>query len=208
MLALTLTLILSQIPPAPPPVPAEFHQRFDKQRPAVLKALAATYACKKPGSKPQPLCDAALSETRGTAADIRGQNALMGLSWRVTRGKDGKAVVSAPRISALALNEHGTGVLAAITEISPENAKEQKLLEQLVKDYEAFFAGQKANVTVPGYIQAGNSQWSKSANHPLEKKDGAWVFKGAPGTLRKVGERWVMIGLVPGDAIGVSVFTP
>ncbi|OJT17345.1 hypothetical protein BO221_45310 [Archangium sp. Cb G35] len=208
MLALTLTLILSQIPPAPPPAPAELHQRFDKQRPAVLKALAATYTCKKPGAKPQPLCDAALSEKRGTAADIRGQNALMGLSWMVKRGKNGKAVVSAPRISALALNEHGTGVLAAITEITPENAKEQKLLEQLVKDYEAFFAGQKANVTVPGYLLAGTSQWSKSANHPLEKKDGAWVFKGASGTLRKVGERWVLIGLMPGEAIGVSVFTP
>jgi hypothetical protein len=43
----------------------------------------------------------------------------------------------------------------------------------------------------------------------MEKTGGDWVFKGAPGALRKVGERWVLVGLGrAGDEIGVSVFSP
>ncbi|MFY0530113.1 hypothetical protein ACN28I_45430 [Archangium gephyra] len=206
MLALTLTLILSQTPPA---IPAELLQRFEQERPVVLQAMAAKYACEKPRGKREPLCDAALSEKRGTAADIRGQKAMVGVSWLVTRGKAGKIVVSAPRLSALALNESGVGVLGAITDITPENAEEKKLLTRLAKDYEAFLSGRKATVVLPEYLRAGLSGWSKSANHPMEKKDGAWAFKGAPGTLRKVGDRWVMVGMVgAGDGIGVSIFTP
>ncbi|WNG51483.1 hypothetical protein F0U60_50660 [Archangium minus] len=206
MLALTLTLILSQTPPA---IPAEVFQRFEVERPLVLEALATTYACQKPRRKPEPLCDVALSQQRGTAADVRGRNALVGLTWIVKRGKAGKVVVSEPWISSLALNEDGTRVLGALSRIDPENAEEAKTLTQLAKDYEAFFKGRKANVTPPDSIRAGLAIWSKSANHPMEKKDNAWVFKGAPGALRKVGERWVMVGMPKaGEGLVVSVFTP
>jgi hypothetical protein len=206
MLALTLTLILSQTPPA---APAELLQRFETERPVVLQALAAKYACEKPSGKLEPLCDAALSATRGTAADIRGQNVLVGLTWVVRRGQAGKVTVSAPRLSALALNENGARVLGAVSDISPENAKEKKLFARLAKDYEALLEGRKTNVTLPETLRSLLSVWSKSANHPLEKRSDAWLFKGAPGELRKVGDHWVLVGLGrAGDEIGVSVFTP
>ena len=75
---------------AHPAIPAELLQRFEKERPVVLQAMAAKYACEKPRGKREPLCDAALSEKRGTAEDIRGQKAMVGVSWLVTRGKAGK----------------------------------------------------------------------------------------------------------------------
>jgi len=205
MIALTLALIVSQIPPAAP----EVFERYEAVQRPVLKALAAKYKCQKPRKAPEPMCDVALSEKKGTAADIQGQNAMMGVSWILKRGKGGRVEVSAPVLSALALNKDSDGVWGAVTNITPQDDAEKKQLTQLAKDYEALLRGKKSNVTPPDGVKGLLAVWSKTANHLVEKKDNAWVFKGAPGALRKVGERWVLMGApASGGAIVVSVFVP
>jgi hypothetical protein len=205
MIALTLALIVSQIPPAAP----EVFERYEAVQRPVLKALAAKYKCKKPRKALEPMCDVALSEKNGTAADIQGQNAMMGVSWIIKRGKGGRVEVSAPVLSALALNKDSVGVWGAVTNITPQDDAEKKQLTQLAKDYEALLRGKKSKVTPPDGVKGLLAAWSKTANHLVEKKDNAWVFKGAPGALRKVGERWVLMGApASGGEIVVSVFVP
>lgn len=207
MLSLVLALVLSQ--PAPPLSP-EAVARFETERKVLLPALSAKYTCEKPGRKaPHPLCDVALGEQKGTAPEIRGKNALMGLTWAVKRGRSGKVEVSAPWLSALALNKDSVGVWGALTDITPEDAEEKRMLGKLAKDFAAMLEGRKASVERPAYINELLAVWSRSANHLVEQKDTAWVFKGTPITLRKVGERWVLVGAPKkGDGILVSVFTP
>ncbi|HZI13057.1 MAG TPA: hypothetical protein VE153_21925 [Myxococcus sp.] len=207
MLSLALALLLSQ---SAPPVSPEVFVRFDTEKTALLPALASKYACEKPGREvPHPLCDVAQSEQKGTAADIRGKNALLGLSWAVKRGKAGKVEVGAPRLSALALNKDSVGVWGAVTEITPEDAAEKRMLGKLAKDFAAHLEGRKASVQRPPYIVELLEVWSKSANHLVEKKDTAWVFKGTPSALSRVGERWVLVGVPQqGEGILVSVFVP
>lgn len=208
MLSFVLALLLSQSPAAPAP---EVLARFDADKKALLSALSAKYACDKPGGKkaPHPLCDVAQAEQRGTAEDIRGTNMLLGLTWAVKRGRSGKVEVGAPRLSALALNRDSVGVWGALTDITPENAAEKRMLGKLTKDVTAQLEGRKASVERPATVDELLAVWSKSANQPVEKQDTAWVFKGTPVTLRKVGERWVMVGAPrTGDGILVSMFTP
>jgi hypothetical protein len=207
MLSLVLALLLSQ--PAPPLSP-EATARFEAERKVLLPALSAKYTCEKPGRKaPHPFCDIALAEAKGTAEDIRGKNALMGVTWRVTRGRTGKVSVSAPWLSGLALNKDSVGVWGALTDFTPENAEEKRLLERLAKEHAAFLEGRKKSVERPAYLNELLSVWSRSPNHLVEKKDTAWVFKGTPITLRKVGERWVLVGAPKaGDGILVSIFMP
>ncbi|WP_164017774.1 hypothetical protein [Pyxidicoccus trucidator] len=207
MLSLALVLVLSQLPP---PLSPEAVARFEAEKVVLLPGLVAKYTCEKPGRKtPHPLCDAAQGEQKGTAAEIRGKNALMGLTWAVKRGKSGKVEVSAPWLSGLALNKDSVGVWGAITDITPENAEEKRMLGRLAKDFAAMLEGRKASVKRPAYIDELLAVWSKTANHLVEQQDTAWVFKGTPITLRKVGERWVMLGAPKnGEGILLSVFTP
>src|SRR5687768_5396580 len=134
MLSLALAFVLSQTPPAVTP---EVFQRFEAQRGPTLAALAKKYDCARPAKAAKPLCDIALSEEKGTAADIRGQNTLMGLTWLVKPGTAGKLDVSAPRLSALALNKDSVGVWGAITDITPQDAAEKRMLGRLTQDYVA-----------------------------------------------------------------------
>jgi hypothetical protein len=205
MIALTLALIVSQIPPAAP----EVFERYEAAQRPVLKALSAKYKCQKPRKAPEPMCEVALSERSGTAADIQGQNAMVGLSWLIKRGKGGRVEVSTPVLSALALNQDGDEFWGAVTNITPQDDAEKKQLTQLTKDYEALLRGKKSKVTPPDGVKGLLAVWSKTANHPLEKKDNAWTFQGAPGALRKVGERWVLMGAPrSGGELAVSVFVP
>lgn len=205
MIALMLALIVSQIPPAAP----EVVERYDAAQRPVLKALAAKYKCQKPRKAREPMCEVALSEQNGTAADIQGQNAMVGLSWIIKRGKGGRVELSAPVLSALALNQDGDEVLGAVTSITPQHDAEKKQLTQLTMDYEALLRGKKSKVTSPDGVKGLLAVWSKTADHPMEKKDNAWVFKGAPGALRKVGEHWVLMGAPrSGGELAVSVFVP
>ncbi len=207
MLSLVLALFLSQSAAAPAP---EVLARFDAEKQALLPALSAKYGCEKPGAKARhPLCDVAQAEQKGTAADIRGTNTLLGLTWAVKRGRSGKVEVSAPRLSALALNRDSVGVWGALTDITPENAAEKRMLGKLTKDVTARLEGRKASVERPATVNELLAVWSKSANQLVEKQDTAWVFKGTPVALRKVGERWVMVGAPrTGDGILVSMFAP
>lgn len=205
MFSLTIAFLLSQTPPAVSP---ELAKRYETERGPLLEALAAQYACKKPQRSPEPLCDAALAELMGATPDISGQNAMLGITYRVKRGKRGKIDVGTPWLSAMALNKDSVGVWGALTDITPQDAKERKQLAKLAKDYEALFRGRKASVKTPASIGQLLSVWSKSANQLVEKQGNAWVFKGSVGGLRKVGERWVMIGVPKtGEGILVSVFT-
>lgn len=206
MLILALSLFLSQTPPAPSP---EALQQFETERGPLLEALSAKYTCTKPRKNPEPLCDVALAETRGAAADIRGQNTWPGLTWLIKPGKGGKVDVGEPRLSALALNKDSVGVWGAVTDITPQNAKESQQLARLTKEYEALLRGRTASVTPPTAFTSLLSAWSRSANHLVEKKEGAWVFKGAPGALRKMGDHWVLMGKPKsGGGLVVSVFVP
>jgi hypothetical protein len=203
MIELALALILTQTPTVPP----EVLQRFEAERGPVLQALSAKYACDKPAKTPKPLCAVAQIDEKGTAEDIRGKNTFVGLTWMVKRGKAGKAELSEPKVSALALNKDSVGVWGALTEIAPQNAEERKMLAGLAKDYTALLEGRKATVSLPADVRALLAVWSKSANQLVEKKDGAWVIKG--GAIRKVGERWVVVGAPRGgEGIIVSIFVP
>jgi hypothetical protein len=205
MLALALALIVSQTPSIPP----EVVQKYEAERGPVLEALAARYKCQKPRKAPEPMCDVALSEQNGTAADIRGENALVGLSWFVKRGKGGKVEVGAPMLSALLLKKDSVGVWGGITNITPQDAAEKRMLAQLTKDYEALLRGKRSTVALPKDVSELLPVVLKVANNLVEKKDNAWVFKGTPGALRKVGERWVMLGAPRiGEGIVVGVFVP
>src|SRR5688572_13130573 len=117
MIALTLALFVSQLPPTAP----EVFERYEAAQRPVLKALAAKYKCQKPRKALEPMCDVALSEKKGTAADIQGQNAMMGVSWMIKRVKGGRVEVSAPVLSALALNKDSAGVWGAVTNITPQD---------------------------------------------------------------------------------------
>jgi hypothetical protein len=204
MLSLALTLLLSQTPSTP-----EAFQRFDAERKDLLPALAAKYACEKPGGEAKALCAVALTEEKGTVPEIRGKTARMGLTWNVRRAKGGKVEVSAPRLSALALNKDSVGVWGTATDqVTPQNAAEKKMLAQLTKDYVALLDGRKASVSLSDDMREFLAAWAKALGTQLvEKKDNAWAFKGAPNALRKVGERWVIVG-VPrsGEGLLVSVF--
>jgi hypothetical protein len=206
MLSLTIALLLSQTPPAVSP---ELVKRYETERGPLLEALAAQFACKKPKRSPEPLCDAALVEVLGTAPDISGQNAMIGITYRVKRGKRGKLDVGVPWLSAMAVNKDSVGVWGSLTDLTPQDATERKQLTKLAKDYEALFRGRKAAVKTPAHIRELVSVWSRTANQLVEKQGTAWVFKGSVGGLRQVGERWVMIGVPKeGEGILVSVFTP
>lgn len=83
------------------------------------------------------------------------------------------------------------------------------MLGKLTKDFAAMLEGRKASVERPAYINELLAVWSRRANHLVEQKDTAWVLKGTPIALRKVGERWGLVGAPKtGDGILVSVFTP
>jgi hypothetical protein len=207
MLCLALVLVLSQLPPPPTP---EAAARFEAEKVVLIPGLVAKYACEKPSRKtPHPLCDAAQAQQKGTAAEIRGKSALMGLTWAVRRGKSGRVEVSAPWLSGLALNKDSVGVWSAITDITPQDAEEKRMLGKLTKDFAAMLEGRKASVERPTSVSELLAVWSRSADHLLEKKDTAWVFKGTPIALRKVGERWVLLGAPKdGEGILLSVFVP
>ena len=83
------------------------------------------------------------------------------------------------------------------------------MLGKLTKDFAAQLEGRKTGVQRPAYILELLEVWSKTANHLVEKKDTAWQFKGTPSALRKVGERWVLVGAPKqGEGILVGVFFP
>ncbi|MFP2905912.1 hypothetical protein ACLESD_12805 [Pyxidicoccus sp. 3LFB2] len=207
MLSLALVLVLSQLPPPPSP---EAVARFEADKAVLIPALVAKYACAKPSKKPpHPLCDAAQGGQKGTAAEVRGKNALVGLTWAVRRGKSGKVEVSAPRLSGLALNKDSVGVWSAITDITPQDAEEKRMLGRFTQDLASQLEGRKASVARPAAVTELLTVWSGYADHLLEKKDTAWVFKGTPITLHKVGERWVLLGAPKsGEGIVLSVFVP
>lgn len=196
MLGLALAFLLSQTPPA-----------VASERGPLFEALGARLRCVRPGGTPEPLCDAALWERHGTAADVQGRNVLVGLTWRVKRDKGGKPSISAPWLSALALHKDSLGLWSAMTDFALEDAWQRKELARFTKEYEVFLRGRKASVALPCFLRLQLETWSRRVDRLAERKGGAWVPRGLPTELRKVGERWVAVGPpADGDGLLLSVF--
>lgn len=200
MLGLALALLLSQTPPAVAPEREPVRE--------VLAALETKFRCVRPGGIPEPLCDAALAERHGTAADVQGRNLLLGLTWRVKRDKAGRpGVVGAPWLSALALHKDSLGLWSAMRDFELEVAGQRHEVARVAKEYEAFLRGRRASVELPCFLTLLLEMWSRRVDRLAERKGGAWVPRGLPTELRKVGERWVAVSVpADGDGVLLSVF--
>jgi hypothetical protein len=199
MLGLALALLLSQHPPAAAPEHGPVQE--------LLAALEAKYRCVRPGGTPEPLCDAALVERHGSAADVRGRNLLLGLTWRVKRDKAGRPSVGAPWLSALALHKDSLGLWSALRDFEEVEGWQRQELARFTKEYEVFLRGRKAGVELPCFLRPLLETWSRWADRLAERQGGAWVPRGLPTRLRKVGERWVAVSVpADGDGLLLSIF--
>lgn len=199
MLGLALALLLSQSAPAAAPERGPARE--------VLAALETKFRCVRPGRITEPLCDAALVERHGTAPDVQGRNLLLGLTWRVKRDKAGRPSVGTPWLSALALHKDSLGLWSALRDFELEVAGQRQEVARVAKEYEAFLRGRKAGVELPCFLTLLLEMWSRQVDRLAERKGGAWVPRGLPTELRKVGERWVAVSVpADGDGLLLSVF--
>jgi hypothetical protein len=175
---------------------------------ARLGELATAANCSQPDSAVRNWCLVAQGWAAGTAAELPvGGTALLGVT--LTLGAEqtaAAALAEPPAISVLALRNEGGKATAQASTIDPSSPAEKDALAQAAFNLALVVKGQAESAAVPAPLVEFIGSLPGAASNPVVAGGGGWRFETPePVELRRVGDAWVAVRLLPDDAAGLAL---
>ncbi|MBN1773977.1 MAG: hypothetical protein JXB32_22145 [Deltaproteobacteria bacterium] len=200
----------SAVPAAATPTPAPTLEDAAERIAARLGELATAAQCARPDSSSRNWCVAAQGWATGTAAELPvGGSALLGLSLTLDARHAAAAAILEPAVvSVLALRNEGGTATAQTSTITPTNAAEGSALTQAAFNLALVFKGQVESAEVPAPLVEFIGSLPAVASNPAVAGGRGWRFDNPePVELRRVGNDWVAVQLLPDDPEGLVLTT-
>jgi hypothetical protein len=194
----------SSRPPGPPPASLP-RMSDDAIIETMLARLGAAARC--PGSR-RVWCIPSGGWAQGDAAELPAEDrALVGVTIGLERERDDADLLATEvALSVLALRTSGSGRVALITDVPPENPSEKRVVRAAISSIGKVVKGEAERVELAPSLARHIETYVAQASYPLSRQGDAWTMVGKSNArLRKVGRVWVAIEVPRAGPEGIFV---